>query len=64
MEKYILKLFCVLLMVCSSCLVSCSSDDDHYDDPALEEVRYYVKYEVHMNINTSVRDNNLSLKAL
>lgn len=53
MKKYILKLFCVLLMVCSSCLVSCSSDDDHYDEPAQEEARYYVKYEVHMNINRS-----------
>lgn len=53
MEKYISKLFCVLLLICSGCFVSCSSDDEHIDEPAQEEVRYYVKYEVHMNINRS-----------
>lgn len=50
MEKYISKLFCVLLLICS---VSCSSDDNHIDELAQEEARYYVKYEVYMNINRS-----------
>lgn len=46
MGKELLRIFCVLLLICSGCLISCSSDDEHVEEPIQEEVRYYVKYEV------------------
>ncbi len=49
MEKYILKLFsCSYGLFVALLVVQVMIN--HYDEPALEEVRYYVKYEVHMNI--------------
>ena len=54
-NRMVSSTLCVLMLLCTMCLMSCSKDSDGNNTPEIpqEEDRYYVKYEMQVNPCTS-----------
>ena len=54
-NRMVSSTLCVLMLLCTMCLISCSKDSDGNNTPEIpqEEDRYYVKYEMQVNPWTS-----------